>query len=69
MGNHKLVGGRVIDQYLGFRVREIYDGEKKTGKYGIYAGDHLVSDPKSKKESIELMRSSDFKPKDHKKKK
>lgn len=67
MGKHKLTGGRVVDQHLGFRVREVYDGEKKTGKFGIYAGDHLVSEKMSKKDSIDLMRSSDFKPKKHKK--
>ncbi len=38
--------GKVLHQIEGYRIRQMKDGEKYTGKFGVYAGKYPVNEEK-----------------------
>jgi hypothetical protein len=60
--------GKTEYEYQGFRVVPVYKMGKPSGKYGIIAGKHIVSNLMSLKEAIELLKTPNFKSKSKDKK-
>ena len=37
---------KVVDQVLGYRIKQMCDSKKLIKKWGVYAGKHIVNEPK-----------------------